>query len=1231
MSFVQGCINNPVKVSVGVILVAMMGVLSMLSMPKQLVPDVDIPTITVETRWRGASPQEVERQIVQEQEEQLRSVEGLRRMSSESMDSLGRITLEFDVTTDLKEALVNVNTRLAQVPQYPVNADEPVVSTSNLSDRPIAWFVLTPQVPSKEKLQAFAAEHPETRRALDPAIRAHSAGLRLMRLRQAAADPRMRGLLAPILPPEPDIPKMRKFCEDVIEARLERVEGVSAANTVGGQVEEMQVIVDPAKLAARKLTILDVRRALQAQSADISGGDFWEGKRRYVVRTLGQFRTPEQVLAVILARRDDRPVYLRDVATVRLGHKKPDGLTQRFGALSLAVNCSRKRGANVLEVMAALREAAAELNRGVLRQRGLRLEQVYDETEYIYSAIGVVAENILLGGALTFGVLLVFLRSGRSTLIITLHILISTLGAFLVLKLAGRSLNVPSLGGLAFAVGMLVDNAIVMLENIYRRHELGEAAPVAAVRGAREVWGALLNASAVNLAVFVPILFVEQEAGQLFRDIALAISGSVAISLVVAVAVVPPSAARLLRGRSPTLAEPLAASEPAQGHALPAGCTTRPAVPTSPAASRRVWSFWFGHVQRLLHAALWPLTALGRSTLRLILCAVDKLQQGLLLRLATVLGLAIGSAALAWALAPKVEYLPLGNRNLVIGFIVPPAGYNIQHMVELGHRIEARLEPYWSADPAEGAKAKTDYPAIADFFYVARGRNLFVGLRAAKPLEAAKLVELVQRETRGIPGAIVMAKQASLFEQGLTAGRTVDVEITGPDIRRLVQLGVHVQQAVLRELPGAQPLPRPSLDLNSPEVHVVPRWEQAADLGVAADELGYIVDALIDGAYAADYYVGGTKIDLTIMGRADQAAHSQNLGGLPVAVPSGRVVPLAALAVVRTGSGPEQINHRETVRTITIQVTPPPAMPLEEAMLRIEERIVRPLAEAGALEGGTYQINLGGTADKLRETWRAMRFHLILAVIITYLLMAALFESWLYPFVIITSVPLGAAGGFVGLWVLNLWILQPLDVLTMLGFVILVGTVVNNPILIVEQALIHIRDEGMDYRRGVSEAVRTRVRPIFMTTCGGLIGLLPLVISPGAGSELYRGIGAVLLGGMLFSTVLTLLLVPALFSLLWELRAWVRSRLFGRPAIIGEPVSVAERPPAETPPAETALVGLARETPQPYLETAAEDGHRQAIPAAAEEGAAENTDGEAHPASEAQAAYSRADIRRIAR
>jgi HAE1 family hydrophobic/amphiphilic exporter-1 len=255
-------------------------------------------------------------------------------------------------------------------------------------------------------------------------------------------------------------------------------------------------------------------------------------------------------------------------------------------------------------------------------------------------------------------------------------------------------------------------------------------------------------------------------------------------------------------------------------------------------------------------------------------------------------------------------------------------------------------------------------------------------------------------------------------------------------------------------------------------------------------------------------------------------------------------VPLGALADVELASGPEQINHRERVRAITIEVTPPPQVPLETAMELIQAKVVSPLVEAGQLQGG-YQINLAGTADKLRETWQALRFNVILALVITYLLMAALFESWLYPLVIIFSVPLGAVGGVLGLAVLNLFVLQTLDVLTMLGFVILIGTVVNNPILIVHQSLNHMRADGMSERDAILESVRTRIRPIFMTTVTTVLGLLPLVLFPGAGSELYRGLGAVVLGGLLISTLFTLILVPALFSLTMDARQWFVRTLFG--------------------------------------------------------------------------------------
>jgi hydrophobic/amphiphilic exporter-1 (mainly G- bacteria), HAE1 family len=1143
-------IRNPVKVAVGVILVAMFGILALLEMPLQLAPDVQRPSISVETRWPGASPAKVEKEIVHEQEEQLKSVEGVTKMSSESSDSRGEIDLEFDVGTDMQEALVNVNTRLAQVREYPIDADEPVISTSNLSDRPIAWFMLNPLTPSKTELAAFVERHPHLAEITAPLQEDIGSGLFLYRFKKIRAEhPELREF-DELNVSNIDVPKLRRFAEDTIEAAFERVPGVSAARVVGGEDEELQVVVDIQKLAARQLTIGQVRAVLRAENEDTAGGDFWEGKRRIIIRTLGEFQSPEDVEKVILARRDGAPVYLRDVAEVRIGFKKPDSLTRRFGQKSLAVNAMRKVGANLIDVQAGLAETMNELNETVLKQRGLRLQQVYDETEYINSSIDLVTENIISGGILTFFTLLLFLRSGRSTIIIGLHILISTIGAFLAMWVMGRSLNVLCLGGLAFAVGMLVDNAIVMLENIYRRNQNGEAPIVAASRGAQEVWAALVNASVVNLAVFLPIVFMQDEAGQLFRDIALAISASVALSLAVAIAVVPTMATRLLKpGRDETETDAATNGEhdgnghsPAIAFVRPGsnGHAKSPYVKERGPIRRGVSSAWQKVHGVLDPYVLQPSDRLGAWSVAKIVGVNEYLQRGLVFRVIVAAGFIATSLVLAWLLMPKVEYLPNGNRNLIIGAMQPPPGYNMEQLLDIGERIETKLRPYWNVARDSEAAQQLDGPVIADYFFVARNRSLFMGVRAADPMRAKELIPLLVEATADIPGMRIFPSQSSLFERGLSGGRSIDVEISGPDIQKLVSLGGQVIGQVdpmisVGESKGAA-IPKPSLDLSNPEMHIERRKEVADDLAISSSELGATVDALVDGAYVTDYFIGGTKIDLRIMGDERFIEGSQDVASLPIATPSGHVVPLGSVANVSLSSGPEQINRREQVRAITIQVRPAPEIPLEEAMDRIEYEIVRPMQESGILEAGMYKIGLSGTADKLRETWTSLRMNFALAVIITYLLMAALFESWLYPFVIMTSVPLGAVGGFVGLWLLNLWVLQPLDALTMLGFVILVGTVVNNPILIVEQALIHMRDEGMNPRAAILEAVRIRIRPIFMTTIGGLIGLLPLVVAPGAGSELYRGIGAVLLGGMVITTVFTLVLVPTLFTLCVDIR-----------------------------------------------------------------------------------------------
>lgn len=1128
MNLIKSFVHNPVKVAVGVILLLLFGILSLFSMPMQLTPEVQIPTLTIETTWPGASPQEVEREIIQEQEEHLKSVEGVRKISSESMDSMGRVTLEFPVGTDMGEALLKVNTKLAQVPTYPEDAKEPVINTSNVADRPIAWFILGQRVPAREDADKLLAEHPDLKKEMDLAFSSRSEGLKMHRLRKLAEK---NEHVRKWLPVERDISVLRKFAEDTIEAALERVEGVSNSNVMGGREEELQVIVDPEKLAARNLTINAVRLALRAQNEDTSAGDYWEGKRRYVVRTLGQFRSPEQVENAIVSRNAGGPVYVRDIGRVVEGHKKPDGFVKRFGTTCIAINAQRAVGANVLDVMDGMRKTAADLNAGVLKHHDLQLVQVYDETEYIYSAINLVGGNLFWGSIFTFVTLLVFLRSARSTIIIFMHILISTIGAFLVMALLGRSLNVPALGGLAFAVGMLVDNAIVMLENIYRRHQAGESPETASVNGAGEVWGALLNATLANLAVFIPVLFIADEAGQLFRDIAIAISAAVALSMLVAVAVVPTAAMRILK-RHPRPDE--------DGHEQ-----NGQAARQGPRSG----------LQQLLHTLWLPLggllkffDAVALWMMEHLLSANRYLQRGILVRLVFV-GFVIGISCLAtWLLLPKVEYLPGGNRNLVFAIVMPPPGYNLEQLLKMGMTVEEELRPNWDVDPHDPTVKADNRVVIEDFFFVARNRQVFVGARAADPMRAAELVGVIQKIGDKLPGTILIAKQASLFEQGLTAGRTVDIEITGPDINELVAIGGGIF-GQLRGSPGqpglmptAQVRPNPSLDLSNPEVRIYPKWEQAADMQVSAAEMGYAVDALVDGAYATDYYKGGDKIDLRIIGEHKFASSEQSLRSIPVATPSGQLIPLEAVADLRLEPGPEQINHRTRQRAITLEVTPPPNMPLEAAMDLISAQVVAPLQASGKISG-EYRIALAGTADKLRSTWQSLRWNLLLAILITYLLMAATFESWVYPFVVILTVPLGAVGGFAGLWLLNLWVAQPLDVLTMLGFIMLVGTVVNNPILIVEQSLVHLREDGLPIGEAVVESVRTRIRPIFMTTLGGLVGLLPLVLAPGAGSELYRGIGAVLLGGLLISTIMTLVFVPALLSLMLDLQDRLYARL----------------------------------------------------------------------------------------
>jgi len=501
-------------------------------------------------------------------------------------------------------------------------------------------------------------------------------------------------------------------------------------------------------------------------------------------------------------------------------------------------------------------------------------------------------------------------------------------------------------------------------------------------------------------------------------------------------------------------------------------------------------------------------------------------------RVAVVVALTGFSLAMAFFLSPPSEYLPEGNRNFVFSLLLPPPGYNLEELDQIGSVIVKELEPYWKEDG--GVEYRE--PRIRNLFYVALGRLMFAGASTQDPLKARDLVPIFKRELRKIPGFYATSYQSSLFGRGISSGRTIDVDITGPDLTRLVQFGGRVFGQAMQLLPGSQVRPIPSLDLGNPEIQITPDRVRAASMGLAARDIGEAVDTLLDGRKVSDYQHDGKEIDLTLMGISSSTERTQDFENLLLRTADGRLITLGSVADVRWVSGPTQINHIERQRAITIQVRPPRETPLETAMQTLENKVIAPLKNSGEI-GGLYNINLAGTADDLVVTRKALQWNFVLALVITYLLMAALFASFLYPLVIMFSVPLAAAGGFAGLWLVSTFIeYQSLDVLTMLGFIILIGTVVNNAILIVHQSLNHMRHEEMERREAIREAVRNRIRPIFMSTTTSVFGMMPLVLFRGAGSELYRGLGSVVVGGLALSTIFTLFLIPALFSLVLDAR-----------------------------------------------------------------------------------------------
>jgi HAE1 family hydrophobic/amphiphilic exporter-1 len=1024
MDFIRFSIFKPVTVAVGIILVVLFGLIGLLRLPRQLTPDVETPQITVTTTWSGATPYEVEKDIVEEQEAVLKGIQRLTLMESSSYNSRAEVTLTFEVGTDLNAALLAVSNKLNEVSSYPENVNKPVIEASGAQSSPVIWMVL------------------RTRSGPPGAINTYNT-----------------------------------FFENEVRQYVDRVPGVGSLFVFGGSPTQLEVVVSPERLARHQLTIGTLSERLRSSNRNIAAGILGLEKKNYRVRTISQFQETEDPLDVLITDDGIRRVFLSDVARTRIGYATNDVSVMHNGTPVIVVGVRKEQGANVIELTRRMYETVEMLNQGVLADNNLEMRIVYEQTPYINHAIDLVKRNVVIGGLLALCVLLLFLRSISSTVTTAVAIPVSAIGTFIFLWVFGRTLNVVSLAGISFAVGMLVDNAIVVLENIDRHRLMGKEPFAAAYDGAKEVWGAVLASTATTVAVFLPVIFMEEEAGQLFKDIAIAITFAIMLSLVVSVSAIPSIAHQFYRLRK---------RKKQKNHDLAGRAGARMA----------------GLLVRLSQISI----------------------RNAFTRVVTVVVLVSLSVVTVFALKPKAEYLPQGNRNLVLNIILPPPGYSLDKRQAMGDYIFKATKPYFDADDKDGV------PRIQTIFYVSADRITLFGAVSAHETRAREMMPLFNRLMNSFPGVFGVSVQVGIFQTGLGRGRTVDVNISGNDIDLIIQQARALFGTLRAKLPDAQVRPVPSLENSYPEANFIPDRSRVMANGLTEEELGLAVDVIMDGRKIGEFKPEqAKKIDLVLRSDDERIQVPEDIAQSLIANHYGQLIRIRDVSDIHYSQGMMQIDHLERKRNIKLEVTPSTDMPLQEALEIIQNDVVAPLKQAGQLAG--TDVSTGGNADKLSDAIGAIQWNLILAAIIIYLLMSALFENFFYPLIIMFSVPLAAAGGFVGLRLVDLFIEpQPFDIVTMLGFIILIGTVVNNAILIVHQALNNVRYNGISGLDAIAESVRVRIRPIFMSAATSVFGMLPLVLSTGAGSELYRGLGSVILGGLAVSAIFTLFVVPSLLA-----------------------------------------------------------------------------------------------------
>ena len=1008
MKLIETALRNPLAVGVSVLLVCLFGMLSLHELPLQLFPDIDRPQITIQTNWRAASSEEVESELLEPQERVLQGTPGLEQLEGSANPGGAFVNLTFAIGTDMKSALVDVPGRMNRIPPLPRDADRPVVQMGNNdANQSLTWFFVQ------------------------------------------------------LLPGTPGpVENYRQFLDNTVRPRLESVPGVAGVQINAGPPDEVRISVDLAKAAAMGVSITDIA-ARAAAATDVSGGQVEVGRRQYTLRFTGRY-TPDQLGELVLAMRDGHQIKLGDVATIEVRPPDRQFYGYQNGNPAIGLQILRQSGANVLGTLDEVKRVVAELREGPLKAKGLGIEQSFDSGLFIRRAVSLLSENLIVGALLALICVWWFMRDGRATLLIATSIPICLLTTFIVLHLTGRSLNVISLAGLAFAVGMVVEGAIVVSGNIIRLKENGMTPVDAALAGTRQVLPALFASTVTTIAVFLPVLFLRDEEGQIFADLALTISIAVAISIVVAITVLPAAAGGWLKAKK---------------------------------LSSHYGDGWPWLTERIL-----------------------KLTDTRAKQIGWIGALLVAPLILCWVVLPRLDYLPPVKRAAIdANFSFPPSMSPEVVNREIVPKILERMAPYM-----KGQKQ----PQLKNWYLLTWPGGGTIGARVVDESRIGELEKIIRDEVIvGLPDTRAFASEGDLFGGFGGSVRSIAMHLSSDDAKGLEKAAEAGRVLLEKTFPGANVQAFPNTDSGQPELRAVPNDRRIAESGWDRASLGTVVRALGDGAWLGEYFNGETRVPIIL--RAPAGSSPEQLAEAPLVTPNGQVVPLGDLVHLDTVMGPTNIRRLDHRRTISLTIDPPANLSLEDALATLDKDVVPKLRAAMPPDGA---IRMAGSADRLQQVVLTMAKNFALALLVLLLIMAALFKSVRDAVVVMLTVPLALIGGMVGLRVLGLFAFQPLDLLSMIGFVMMIGVIVNHAILLVDLTR-EAQNSGHSLEESIRIGLNQRLRAILASTMTGALGALPMAVNPGPGSVIYRGLAAVNVGGVVISLVFSLLLLPSLMRL----------------------------------------------------------------------------------------------------